>query len=269
MPAALRKLSKAWLAVGCLLASSAPALAGPDDDYINPDRPGIADGSTTVGRGHFQIETAFQREFREGGDNRTTFIPTLLRYGFADKWEVRVESNTYTWEKQVDPAQGATYSHGLAPTSIGLKYNFVDAVGSKQPSVGAIVRVFPPSGSGDFRNTRTTGDFRLAADWNFADKWSLNPNVGVGVYQDNTNRTYTAGLFAATLNFNPSKVVNFFVDTGVQTPEEKNGRTSMIVDAGGAFIIGHDIQLDLSVGTGVAGSTPPHPFVAAGFSKRF
>jgi hypothetical protein len=64
-------------------------------------------------------------------------------------------------------------------------------------------------------------------------------------------------------------VVNFLVDTGVQTPDEKHGRTSMIVDAGGALVIGHDIQLDFSVGTGVAGSTPPHPFVAAGFSKRF
>jgi hypothetical protein len=269
MPYAPLKSLTAWLAFGCTAVSSIPALAGPDDDYINPDRPGIADGSTTVGRGHFQIETAFQREFREGGDDRTTFIPTLLRYGFADKWEVRVESNTYTWEKQVDPGQGNTYSHGFAPTSIGLKYNFVDAVGSKQPSVGAIVRVFPPSGSGDFRNTHTTGDFRLAADWNFADKWSLNPNVGVGEYQDKESRTYTAGLFAATLNFDPSKVLNFFVDAGIQTPEEKNGRTSMIVDAGGAFIIGHDIQLDLSVGTGVAGSTPPYPFISAGFSKRF
>lgn len=259
----------AWLAFGCLAFSSTPALAGPDDDYINPDRPGIADGSTTVGREHFQIETAFQREFSDGGDDRTTFTPTLLRYGFANKWEVRVEGNGYTWEKQVDPTQGTTRSHGFAPTSIGLKYNFVDAVRAKQPSIGAIVRVFPPSGSGDFHNTRTTGDVRLAADWNFAEKWSLNPNVGVGVYQDDAKRAYTAGLFAATLNFNPSKVVNFFVDTGIQTPEEKNGRTSMIVDAGGAVILGHDIQLDLSVGTGVAGSTPPHPFVAAGFSKRF
>ena len=210
-----------WLAFGCLAASSAPAQAGPDDDYINPDRPGIADGSTTVGRGHFQIETAIQREFRSGGDDRTSFTPTLLRYGFADKWEVRLEGNGYTWQKQIDPTQGATRSQGFAPTSIGIKYNFVDAVGSKQPSVGAIVRVFPPSGSGDFRSTRTTGDFRLAADWNFAEKWSLNPNVGVGVYQDSANQTYTAGLFAATLNFNPSKVVNFFVDTGVQTPEER------------------------------------------------
>jgi hypothetical protein len=73
-------------------------------------------------------------------------------------------------------------------------------VGSKRPSVGAIVRVFPPSGSGNSRNNRTTGDFRLAADWNFAEKWSLNPNSGVGVYQDQSSRTYAAGLFAATLN---------------------------------------------------------------------
>lgn len=170
MPYASLKSLTASLAFGCLASATAPAFAGPDDDYINPDRPGIADGSTTVGRGHFQIETAFQREFREGGDDRTTFIPTLLRYGVADKWEVRVEGNTYTWEKQVDPLQGTTHTHGMAPTSIGLKYSFVDAIGTKRPSVGAIVRVFPPSGSGDFRNTRTTGDVRVAADWNFADK---------------------------------------------------------------------------------------------------
>ncbi len=262
------KCLHAWMALGCLIVSR-PALADPNEDYINPDRPGIADGSTTVGRGHFQIETAVQYEIRQGGDDRTTFVPTLLRYGFADKWEVRIEGNGYTWEKQADPGQGTANFHGFAPASVGLKYNFLDAIGSKQPSVGAIVRVFPPSGTGAFRNTRTTGDFRVAADWNFAEKWSLNPNVGVGVYQDQTNRTYTAGLFAATLNFNPSKVLNFFVDTGMQSPEEKNGKTSVIVDAGTAFIIGHDIQLDLSVGTGVTGSTPPHPFMAAGFSKRF
>ena len=258
------------LILGILVCSSAPAMAESSDDYINPDRPGIADGSTTVGLGHFQIETAFQREFRESENDRTTFVPTLLRYGFAKKWEVRVEGNTYTWNKHFDPEQGmTTRSHGMAPTSIGLKYNFLDAVGTKQPSIGAIVRVFPRSGSGDFRSTLTTGDFRLAADWNFAEKWSLNPNVGVGIYEDGSNRRYTAGLAAMTLNYNPSKIVNFFVDTGIQTPEEKGGKSSVIVDAGGAYIIGHDIQLDLSVGTAIAGKAGPHPFVAAGFSKRF
>jgi hypothetical protein len=129
--------------------------------------------------------------------------------------------------------------------------------------------VFPPSGSGELRTSRVTGDFRLTADWSFADKWSLNPNLGVAVYQDDAKRSYVAGLFATTLNFNPSKVVNLFIDAGVQYPEEKNGRASVIFDVGGAYIIGHDIQLDLSVGAGAAGTKPPHPFAAAGFSKRF
>ncbi len=251
------------------MAACSAAQAG--DDAISPDRPDFTNGPDVMAPGRFQIETAIQTEFRHDGDehDRTMFFPTLLRYGFADKLEVRVEGNTYSWMRQKD-SSGTSHSDGFAPTSIGLKYNFVDAPeGSKQVSVGAIARVFPPSGSGEFRNSRTTGDFRLAADWEFADKWSLNPNIGVGVFQDDTNRTYTAGLFAATLNFNPSKTVNFFADTGIQTPEEKGGKTSVIIDGGMAYIIGHDIQLDLSVGTGISGSTPPHPFLAAGFSKRF
>ena len=251
-------------------ASSADAQLSADD-YINADRPGIADGSTTVGLRRFEIETAIQAEFRwKGADHdRTIFIPTLLRYGVADKWELRLEGNSFTWLRQSNPVNGTAHSSGFAPTSIGVKYNFLDASGTERPSVGAIVRVFPPSGSGDFRNRATTGDVTLAADRNLADKWSLNPNVGIGVYEDGSSRIYHTGLFAATLNFNPSNVVNFFIDTGIQSREEKRGRTSIIVDAGGAYIIGRDIQLDLSIGTGAAGATPAHPFLAAGFSKRF
>ncbi|ETI65172.1 hypothetical protein C100_03715 [Sphingobium sp. C100] len=263
--------TSATLIIVAAFAAAAPAHADPSDDFINPDRPGIADGSTTVGLGHFQIETAIQLEYRSNGDERerTTFIPTLLRYGFSKSWEFRVEGNTFTWQRQQDPTQGHTCSNGFAPSSIGLKYNIAEAAGSTQPSIGALVRLFPPSGSGDLRNSRTTGDYRLAADWNFADKWSLNPNVGVAVYEDDTKRSYTAGLFATMLNYNPSKIVNLFIDTGLQYPEKKNGRASLIFDVGAAYIIGHDIQVDLSVGTGEAGTKPPHPFLAAGFSKRF
>ena len=85
----------------------------------------------------------------------------------------------------------------------------------------------------------------------------LNPNVGVGVYDDDANHVYTAELVAATLNYNPSKVLNLFVDTGIQSPERKLGRTSIIYDAGIAYLINRDIQLDFSVGSGAAGKTPP------------
>lgn len=271
-----RWISRKLPSILCILVAGilAPAPAAAEqvnDDYINPDRPGIADGSATVGRHRFQIETGVQIEFRRDGaeHDRTIFIPTLLRYGLADQWELRLEGNSYSWISQHDPTGETTHASGLAPTSIGVKYNFVDASGAARPSVGAIVRLFPPSGSGDFRTRATTGDFRIAADWVLCDKWSLNPNLGIGIYEDGANRIYHTGLFAATLNFNPSKTVNLFVDTGIQSQEEKNGKTSIIVDAGSAYIIGHDVQLDFTIGTGAAGAMPPHPFVAAGFSKRF
>ena len=66
-------------------------------------------------------------------------------------------------------------------------------------------------------------------------------------------------------SYNPSKIVNFFVDTGLQYPEEKNGHASLIFDVGAAYIIGHDIQIDLSVGTGAAGTKAPSSLPRGGF----
>src|ERR1041385_9418266 len=57
--------------------------ADDDQDLINADRPGIADGSTVVGPKTFQIESGIQQEFRRSGNVRehTFFVPTLLRFG--------------------------------------------------------------------------------------------------------------------------------------------------------------------------------------------
>lgn len=263
------------LGIGASLQIAASAYAAPADanvnDYINPDRPGIADGSNVVGAGRFQIETGLQQEYRssDGGHARRLFLPTLLRFGFHKNFEFRVEGNTYIMMKAYDPAQGTTRNEGTAPTSIGVKYHIVDSEGVQRPSVGAILRVFPPSGSRSLRTAHATGDFRLAADWDFAPQWSLNPNVGVAAYEDDTQRPYTAGLLAATLNFNPSKVLNFFIDTGIQFPEAKRGRASIILDIGAAYVIGQDTQLDFSVGSRAAGTTPPRLFLSAGISMRF
>lgn len=242
-----------------------------DDDYINPDRPGIADGSNVVGAGRIQVEAGFQLEYRnrDGNHARTLFIPTLLRIGLDQNFEFRIESNTYTRMKATDSTLGTTSAEGIAPTSVGLKYHFIDSLGWLQPSVGAIVRFFPQSGTRSFRTIRATGDFRIAADWDFLPHWSLNPNVGVALYEDDSRRHYTAGLLAATLSYNPSKSLNFFIDTGLQSPETKNGRVAVVVDFGTAYLIGPDVQLDFSAGSRVAGKTPPRLFLSAGVSKRF
>jgi hypothetical protein len=187
-----------------------------DDDLINPDRPGIADGSQTINRGTFQLETGIDREHGENA------FPTLLRYGITKNFEARVESES-----------------GLTHPLIGFKAHFTEA-----PSFGVIVR------AGEHHE----GDVRLAADFNIGEKWSLNPNVGI-------NRDRGA-LAAITVQYNLSQHANVFVDGGYDTSQ-------LLVDAGGAWIIGRDTQLDASATWGARGRGVPNVVYSAGISRRF
>ena len=240
------------------------------DDLINADRPGLADGSSVIGPKRLQVETGFQEEFRHDvtSHEHTIFFPTLLRVGIDSHWEARIEGNTFV--RTTTFADVTNQSSGFAPVSLGIKYQICDIKGRHELSVGTIARVFPAWGSGDFRSQHVTGDVRLVADWNFAPrlKLALNPNVGVGRYEDDQGRVFTAGLFAGTLNYLPTKKLNPFLDLGVQSPEQSNGKPAAIFDGGVAYIVGRDVQLDASIGTGVHGTTTPHPFIGFGISFR-
>jgi hypothetical protein len=243
-----------------------------EPDLINPDRPGIADGSAVIGAKRIQIESGVQAEFRRDGETRehTLFIPTLLRVGLGKRFEARVEGNTFTRVSEIDPLIATTHTDGFAPISVGFKFQIEESKGVRHPSLGTIVRVFPDSGTGDFHTQHATGDVRLAADWDFAPclKLSLNPNVGIGRYEDGQGKTFAAALVAVTLNYQPTKKLNPFADMGVQSPEESDGASSVIFDTGVAYIVGRNVQLDASIGTGAHGHTPPHPFVGFGISFR-
>jgi hypothetical protein len=259
-------VSCALLGLSVLSGLTAPAFA----DDANPDRPGIADGSSVVGGGRFQVESGLQREWRKDGDERErlTYVPTLLRVGIDDHWEARIEGNVYSWQKQSEPVNGVSHSVGAMPVSLGVKYNFQESDDSK-PGYGAIVRVFPRSGSQSFGTHRATGDARLVADFQLDDKWSLNPNIGVASNEDDDGNQYSTALVAATLSYAVSKQLNVFADTGMQSREQRHGGSQVIVDTGVAYMLSPDLQLDASVGRGVHGATPPRVFASAGVSVRF
>ncbi len=255
-------------------SQQAPPTQTPNEepDLINPDRPGIADGSGVVGSKTFQIESGIQLEYRRSGDSRehTFFFPTLLRVGIGNRWEARIEGNTYTRDTTFDSGIKTDQASGFAPTSLGFKYHLYQSSGEHQLSLGTIVRVFPAWGTNEFRTEHTNGDVRVAADWNFAPrlKLSLNPNVGVARYEDDQGRLFTAGLFATTLNYLPTKKLNPYIDIGVQAPETRRGQSSAVLDGGVAYIIGQNLQLDAGIGTRVHGVTGPQPFLEFGVSWR-
>ena len=263
MTGSIRKQA-AVVAVAFFGAAGAPAQA---EEPINADRPGIADGSKVVGQGRWQIEAGVQKEFRRaaGVSDQRVMAPLLLRAGIGQNWEFRLETNSYV----VQSSGGGLREEGGAPVALGAKLQITDPTERTAPSLGLIARLMPPSGSGSFRSRRTSGDVRLAADWDFAPNWSFNPNLGVARAEDETGRTFWARTVAATLSYNPTALLNVFVDAGLQSPEKMGGRSSVIVDAGIAYLLSPDLQLDFSAGKGVRGNTAPRGFVSAGISTRF
>jgi hypothetical protein len=245
------------------LAAAAPAFA----DDINADRPGIADGSGVVGPGRVQVEAGLQREWRDDGEarERLTFVPALLRIGIDDHWEARLESNTFGWQNQSDAAR----STGAMPVSLGVKYHVSGNGESGAPGFAVIARVFPRSGAGAFGTHRATGDIRLVADVALTPDWSVTPNIGVARQEDDAGRQFNTALLAGTLTYAASKQLNVFVDTGIQSREERHGRKQVLVDTGVAYVLTPDVQLDASIGRGTHGATPPRVFASAGVSVRF
>jgi hypothetical protein len=204
----------------------ASTTAAVDDDTLNPDRPGIADGSRVIRPGQVQLESGLQQEYRRDADGhtRTDVTPTLLRFGISERMEVRIESNFLSWT-HAKMTEGSTNSaSGYSPASFGLKYQIFDSNGDHRRSLGTIIRIFPPSGSSEFRSRRYASDVRLAGDWDFASTLSLNPNVGIARVDDGEGGTFAAALGAMTLNYLPTPSWNPFIDVGFQSPEARAGR---------------------------------------------
>ena len=239
---------------------------------FNPDRPGIANGSTLVGPHKFQIELGVQSEEHKDGDNHTRLLytPILFRYGLDNRYELRIESQGYEQARYSAPGTETLTNRGYSAVSLGVKVHFQDSKPSNHNlSLGTIVRVFPKSGSSDFRTNKTTGDLQFVADWTLSPLWNVNPNISVGFYQDGTGKQYTTFLLPVTVNYNINPQVTVFLEPALQTPEQHSGGTSLIYDAGITYIFNGNTQLDFGIGTGASGQTPPHPFLAAGISHRF
>ena len=247
------------------------AAGGGSENLINADRPGIADGSQVIGPRRFQIEAGIETDFLGGGNatQRLLTVPTLLRFGISNRYELRIESTGYANLSSTTSPGGTQHTDGANPISIGFKRQFQTSSGARHPGVGAIVRLYPGSGGGVFKTSHATGDVRFAADWDFAPHLSLNPNIGAGVYEDDQGRLYGTGLLATTLTYAPTTRLGVFADYGLQSRQATDSATSLIYDGGVTYIVGTNVQLDVAVGTGALGRATPHPFWTAGVSVRF
>lgn len=230
-----------------------PVLAG---DEIVTDRPDVSESSEVVDKGRFQLETSVvaMRDDAAGTRARLVNTPTLLRIGIAEAFELRVETDGYT-RLRADGAAPVRAS-GMADTALGLKWHMQDGDDDDfVPSVAWLLHTDFATGAKAFRGQSARPSLRMVAEWELPHGWSVGAMPGVFNEKSESGGRYSAGLLALVLGkeFNPQwrGFVEFSAD---QLASARFGGNVTSWDAGVAYMVSNDVQLDFSISRGISQS---------------
>ncbi len=253
----------------CCAASPAsgqgPAVSGNSEASIETDRPGNGNAATTVPQWSLQIESgliAYAFDESSSGQSHLVSFPLALRFGVLPFLELRagtaiigIDAGT---EEVVNPTD----------TAVGTKLR---ALRNDRwtPDLAVVADVFLPSGRGAFTAGVVVPDVRIAASWDLPAGFGLLTNAGADVPEDVEGR-FARFVYVVNLNYSPpvaDRRLSFFVEGFGRIP--RGSREPVLqIDAGMAFLIGPDLQLDLFSQHAFTDASPDHQ-ISLGLSARF
>jgi hypothetical protein len=248
-----------------------PLLAHAAEDQIVTDRPDFVESSSVVGKGRFQIETslAAERNKADGVKDKQYSTPTLLRYGIADAWELRLESDGRMRATSTDMASGArATASGYGDVSLGVKWHVFDEAGAR-PSLGLLAHVDLDTGSAAFRAAGKGGSLRAVAEWELPDEFSLGVMPGVAWQRNDDGGRYTSAIFGVVLGKEWNDRFRTFIEYAAQqVAHARDGGTVATVNAGAAYLLTNTVQVDTALSRGVTDKTPDWSWTV-GLSVKF
>lgn len=269
----LRRGGSPQLLAAWLVAASMAPPAACADDAIDTDRPDTVESSEVVGKGRFQIETSIssERNHADGVKTRMYTTPTLLRYGVADNWELRLETDGATWAQATDDATLARHTErGFSDVSLGVKWHMQDGDESGgKPSLGWLLHADVPSGTQAFHGNGVRPSLRFVAEWDLPQEWSLGVMPGVIYDKTEAGHRYTAGILAAVLGKSLTDRQRVFVEVaGEQITARGNGGSVVTFDAGVTYRLTPTAQIDFAVNQALNQTTPDFRWTS-GLSVKF
>lgn len=231
------------------------------DDSIVTERPSFVDSGETVPVGVFQIETGVQNS-HDGFSNELT-LPTLVRWGVGENWELRLESDVYDRSNADSPH----YIDGWSNLVIGVKHH-VGSAGDSGPSSAWFVDVELPSGASPFRGQGARPSARLVTEWDLPNDFSLGIMPGMK-YDDGARGRFLSGSFGIDLAKNFSDAAQGFIELAApQIAKARDGGSQLSFDAGFQYRLGKDLQLDAAGNFGLNDRTPDVTYTI-GISRRW
>ena len=250
-----------WIS-GVLTVASLCALNGQawasDKDTIATDRPDFVESSNVVGKGRFQFETSFalDKNDRYGIREKISSTPTLLRFGFHDDFEFRIETDGFLSSKYTDRNRKIDQNiSGFSDTSIGLKWHVADAEAGA-PSIGILVHADLDSGSHAFRGQGIRPSIRAVAEWELANDFSLGVMPGLMSQKNENGDRFTSGIFGIVLGKAWTDQFRSFVELAApQITSSKNGGVMATLDIGVAYLLTPTVQIDTALSKGLNKNT--------------
>lgn len=261
-----------WISSLVLLLMSGTLLASGEDE-IATDRPDFVESSATVGKGRFQIETSVAYDTKKSGtltENAYT-TPTLLRYGFADVWEARLETDGAIHYGTRDTSTGiTTLERGATDLSLGVKWHTQDeAETGLRPAVAWLFHVDVPSGSDNFHGNGMRPSVRMVMEWEFSEVYSLGIMPGIIHDKYVTGERFTAGIFGIVTGRAWTEKFRTFIEIAAsQIAQQKYGGSVVTYDIGGAYLITDMVQADMAMSWGATDAAPDFSWTI-GLSAKF
>jgi hypothetical protein len=233
-----------------------PVCSGWALEPIDTDGPDFVESSEVVPAGHFQYELDMGSALESGNGSRRalTSTPLLLKYGFAENFEVRIASDGY-----IDQAG----QQGVGNTALGAKWHAQDrnpATGA--PAISWIVHFQMPTGSPYFRDDGVLPSLRSVITWDLPNGYALGLMPGIAIQANDKGEQYTAGIFGAVLNRKLDEKTRAFIELSMPTisKPEHDGLVAS-ADVGAAYLATNDTQLGFRTGVGLNPNSPTRYFL--------
>lgn len=218
------------------------------DDPISTDRPAVANSSTVVPRGSFQMENGFLWSNSHNFDGPET----AMRFGLTGTAELRLSVPDYYFG-------GPT---GFGDISIGLKQQFGPAGGF---DVSLIVFLSLPTGANAISSHGYDPGVQLPWSRKLSDNWTAGGQFALYLPTQPDGRNLT-GESTFLLDRQITKPMDAFVEYAGDFPER--GGPRHLLHFGAAYKITPRQQIDVHVGFGLSSAAIDH-FIGIGYSFRF
>lgn len=230
-------------------------------DAINADRPGITISAYTVGKKVLQMEhgVEFFDNFEDTANTNTYTTDHVIRYGLSKRFEVNM---LFKYQHDLVRYDNKEFlkQNGISNLQFGFRVSLCDEK-KWRPAIIFQQRLIMP------RISSTYGNEHLGTESSVSTNYSLPKNMTLGttwVLAWDGNTTAPLGQYAINFGFPITGQLNAFVENYGQLQSQV---FETRIDAGLMYVIGNNLQLDLSGGYGRNAGINDY-FVSAGVAWR-